>query len=90
MSATQWIPACAGMTIEKNLKIKNLKTCHPGARGLHPPTKTDVFAGPRPRDDKKGELCSAGPGLLGMRFFRGKGNKGEMRKNFLVMFLIFR
>ena len=24
----------------------------PGSRGLHPPTKTDVFAGPRPRDDK--------------------------------------
>ena len=83
MSATQWIPACAGMTIEKNLKIKNLKTCHPGARGLHPPTKTDVFAGPRPRDDKKGELCSAGPGPLEMRFFVGKEIKGKCAKIFL-------
>ena len=32
-------------------------TC--GSRGLHPPAKTDLFAGPRPRDDKKG---TQGPG----------------------------
>ena len=33
MSATQWIPACAGMTIEKNLKIKKLKNLSPRGPG---------------------------------------------------------
>ena len=28
----------------------------PGSRGLHPPTKTDVFAGPGSRDDKGTEF----------------------------------
>ena len=30
----------------------------PGPRGLHPPTKTDVFAGPRPRDDSFFLICA--------------------------------
>ena len=48
MSATQWIPACAGMTIEKksqNKKLKNMSSRCPG------PAKTSVFVGGcRPRD----------------------------------------
>ena len=35
MPAAQWIPACAGMTIEKNLrikKLKNLSSWGPGTR----------------------------------------------------------
>ena len=47
MPAAQWIPACAGMTIEKNLKIKELKNLSPRGPG---PAKTSVFVGGcRPR-----------------------------------------
>ena len=40
-------------------------------------------AGPGPRDDKKGELCSAGGGAGGCAFFVGKEIKGKCAKIFL-------
>ena len=42
MLAGQWIPTCAGMTIEKNIKIKKLKNLSSRGPG---PAKTSVFVG---------------------------------------------
>ena len=51
--AVQWIPTCAGMTIKKNLKIKELKNLSSRGPG---PAKTSVFVGGcRHRDP--GNLC---------------------------------